>query len=144
METKCFIVIDWFSVVLREEAPPHIIKKSDPYYKGHNHRNKKAKNSSPEEYDDTGIHLKKMKTTPKKGKKKPAIKKMSKKKRFHRERKQALRQQRLMMKFLEGQKAPSLQQPKTKRKRTQPQQIEDADETPPRKKTDIRNRDAPT
>ena len=87
-----------------------------------------------------------MKTTPKPEKKKPAIiKKMSKKERFHRERRQALRQQRLMMKFLKGEKIPSpQQQPKTKRKRTQPQQIADTDETPPRKKTDIRNRDAPT
>ena len=85
-----------------------------------------------------------MKTTPKPGKKKPSIKKMSKKERFHRERRQALRQQRLMMTFLKGKQTPPPQQPKMKRKRTQPQEIEDADETPPRKKTDIRNRDAPT
>ena len=89
-------------------------------------------------------HIKKMKTTPKPEKKKPAIKKMSKKERFHRERRQALRQQRLMMTFLKGKQTPLPQQPKMKRKRTQPQEIEDADETPPRKKTDIRNRDAPT
>ena len=98
----------------------------------------------------------KSKTEPKP--KRTSITRKSKQEKFHIERKQAIRQQRLMRKFLQGPKPKSNpiipssppppqqqppQSPNKKRTRTHAQHIEE-NETPPRKKTDIENLDAPT